>query len=177
MNITKTKIIALGSTAALGVGIAISAASGAYFSASEPMPVSGNTATLSVEVNGAASDATGITFKNIAPGKKLTQSFTVKNTGTVAADVEIGAPISVSGVHGHVSSMAELGQLSAGIVGYGGLKAITGYSGTSTIDLGTLQPNQTRTYTAEVLLDQNAGNDWQGATASGTVTVTLNQAH
>jgi len=174
MNITKTKIVALGSTAAVGLGIAITAASGAYFSASEQMPVSGSTGTLSVMVNGAASNAIGIAFPNLVPGQTQQQVFTVTNTGSVAANVTIGEPITVSSLHGNVQA-ANYGLLSVGVEGHGGLHSILATP--DTISLGELGAGDTGTYTVDVALDSSAGNDWQGASASGTVTVTLDQVH
>lgn len=178
MNITKTKIVALGSTAAVGLGIAITAASGAYFSASEPIQVSGNTGTLSVAVNGSSTDTAALNFANIVPGSTVKQTFTVTNTGTVAADVSIGQPITPKGLHIGDPALPGSGQLDLLSVGVENHTPMTPITATSIpIDLGVLAPNQTVSYTVDVTLDPNATDVWQGTSASGLVTVTLNQVH
>lgn len=161
----------------MGLGIAITAASGAYFSASETMPVAGNTAHLGIMVNGAATDKVGIKFPDLAPGQTEQASFTVTNTGNVAADVTIGTPIHIADVKGDPAllNIGDISLLSVGVENYQPMTSIT--SSPSTISLGQLAAGATGTYTVDVKLDSTAGNDWQSASASGTVTVALEQSH
>jgi hypothetical protein len=150
--------------------------SGANFSASDTGKVTVSTATLDINL----SDANGaqgtfqLDFRNLKPGQVQTQTFTVKNTGSIAGNVSLGNPI--SGISASLAGLngSDLAELKIGVAGYQALTPVTQLTSAS-IDLGSLAAGQSRTYTMQVSLDQAAGNEWQGKSVGATATVTLNQ--
>ena len=164
-----------GGIAAIGVAAALLLVpvSGADFSASDTGDVDVSTATLTLDLSGGSQASGGfdLDFTNLKPGETQTQTFTVKNTGSIAADVSLGGPL--SGVSASLGN-ANPSQLKIGVAGY---KALTPAPqlASGAIDLGSLAAGQERTYTLQVSLDQAAGNEWQGKTIGATATVTLNQ--
>lgn len=176
-NVNKNRFRALG----LGVvGIAAAALlvspSGADFSASDTGRVDVSTATLSLSL----SDAKGsvgtfdLDFTNLKPGQTLTQNITVKNTGSIAANVKIGAPITGTSFSGGSLTATDYSELKVAIPGYQAQVAATAMP--STLNLGTLSAGETKTYPVQISLDQTAGNEWQGVTLGADATVTLAQS-
>lgn len=164
-----------GGVAALGIAAALLLVpvSGADFTASDTGRVDVATATLTLDLSGGSQASGGfdLDFSNLKPGETQTQTFTVKNTGSIAADVSLGGPLTaVSGSIGN----ANPGQLKIGVAGY---KALTPAPqlASGAIDLGSLGSGEQRTYTMQVSLDSAAGNEWQGKTIGATATVTLDQ--
>lgn len=173
----KIRNIAIGGLAAAALGLTLHGAgsTGADFSASHTGNVSVQAGTLTVQLSDA--DNTGtfkLSYPNIKPGDMPYDQFTVKNTGSIPANVKLGMPISVTGYNlGGGQGNANPAQLSASIDGYLAPTSVTSLTGD--IQLGSLQPGESRTYTVRVGLDHNAGNEWQGKSVSADVTVTLNQ--
>ncbi|MGH7217891.1 MAG: hypothetical protein ACREGE_00380 [Candidatus Microsaccharimonas sp.] len=164
-----------GGIAALGVAAALLLVpvSGADFSASDTGRVDVSTATLTLDLSGGSQDSGGfdLDFSNLKPGETQTQNFTVTNTGSIAANVSLGNP--VTGISASIGN-ANANQLEIGVAGY---KALTPAPqlASGSIPLGSLGANESRTYTLQVSLSEDAGNEWQGKTIGATATVTLNQ--
>ncbi len=167
-----------GSAAAVGVAAALLfvPVSGADFSASDTGRVDIATATLSVGLTDAqASVGTfDLDFSNLKPGETQTRTFTVTNTGSIAADVSLGNPI--KDVTGSLTGLSnvDLAELKIGVANYQALTSVTQLT-SGAIDLGSLSAGQSRTYTLQVSLDSSAGNEWQDKSVGATATVTLNQ--
>lgn len=175
-NVKKNVFTALGGSLAVGAvvaGIMLTPAVGADFSASDSGRVDISTATLSIDLgDNKGSEDFDLDFTNLKPSEVQHQTFYVTNTGTIPADVKI------SGYAGDVNSVgagfqaADYNELKIGVSGYSGLNPSTSFS---TLELGSLAPGETRAYSFDVALDQSAGNEWQGASVGGTVTVVLDQ--
>ena len=159
--------------------------SGADFTASDTGNVAINTANLTIELSDA--DNTGtftLNYSDLAPGGSRVDTFTVKNTGSIAADVKFGAPISNTKTNAGADTDLSLLKMSIGDGPTGSISALpnTAYQSEipvsslpSSIDLGALKPGQSRTYSVKVSLDKAAGNEWQNKSLSADVTVTLKQ--
>lgn len=162
----------IGVAGVVAVGLALAApTTGADFSASDTGNVSAQAGTLTIELSDAQNTGTfNLAYPNLAPGETKVDQFTVKNTGSIPADVKIGAPF--SGVVANLGT-ANPSKLLVSIDGY--QAAVSATSLTGNIALGSLAPNQSRTYTVRVGLDSSAGNEWQGKSVATNVTVTLNQ--
>lgn len=162
----------IGVTAIVVAGAVIGAGStGADFTASDSGNVSVQAGTLTVELSDASNVGTfKLDYPNLAPGETKADQFTVKNTGSIPADVQIGAPF--SNVQANLGT-ANPAQLKIGVDGY--QPSTSASSLTGNIQLGSLNPGQARTYTVRVGLDQAAGDEWQGKSVSTDVTVTLKQ--
>lgn len=167
-----------GGIAALGVAAALLfvPVSGADFSATDTGRVDVSTATLTVGLTDSkASNGTfDLDFSNLKPGETQTQTFTVTNTGSIAADVSLGNPISQITASLNGLTAQDLAELKIGVAGHQALTPVTSLTSGS-IDLGLLAAGQSRTYTLQVSLDEAAGNEWQGKSVGATATVTLNQ--
>lgn len=167
----RNSIIGVAGATALGLGLMGAGSTGADFSASDTGNVSIQSGTLTVELSD--SDNVGtfqLSYPNLAPGDEKADKFTVKNTGSIPADVEIGAPF--SNVSANLGA-ANPAKLMVGVDGYQATASAPSLAGN--ISLGSLNPGQSRTYTVRVGLDQSAGNEWQGKSLSTDVTVTLKQ--
>ena len=169
---SKKLVIAAAGAALVGiVGVAGISGTGANFSASDTGNVSVQSGTLTVELSDSNNVGTfNLSYPNLAPGETKVDKFTVKNTGSIAADVKIGAPF--SGVQVNLGN-ANPAKLMVGIDNYQSVVAAPSLAGD--INLGSLNPGQSRTYTVRVGLDASAGNEWQGRSLSTNVTVTLQQ--
>lgn len=176
-SISKKPLVRTGAgIATLGVAAALmfTSVSGADFSASDTGDVSVSTATLSVGLSdGVGSQGTfDLDFVNLKPGETKSQTIVVQNTGSIAADVSLGNPIS-NIVLPQGLTTADLAKLTVAIPGYQNPVAITSLP--ASINLGSLVAGQSRSYTVQIGLASNAGNEWQGKTLGATATVTLNQ--
>jgi len=135
-----------------------------------------STATLSLNL----SDAKGsvgtfdLDFTNLKPGQTLTQNVTVKNTGSIAANVKVGAPITGTSFSGGNLVATDYSELKIGVADYQSPVAVT--SMPTSLNLGSLSAGETKTYKVQVSLDQTAGNEWQGVTLGANATVTLTQS-
>lgn len=169
----RRSVIGLTGAAAIGLAVFGVGSTGADFTASDTGNVSVQTGNLSIELSD--DDATGtfqLAYPNLAPGDTKVDQFTVKNTGSIAADVKIGG-VSLGAQNLNGLTGAQLNLLKASIDGYQATAPVSSLS--STIQLGTLNPGQSRTYTVRVSLDQSAGNEWQNRNIAAGVTVTLSQ--
>lgn len=148
---------------------------GADFTASDTGRVDVQTATLTIELSSPGSTGTfDLDFDNLKPGQVLTQTFKVKNTGSIAANAKLGAPITGASLTGGSLTGADYSELKLGVAGYQAMTSVTALP--STIDLGTLAAGQAKTFTVQVGLDQSAGNEWQDVKVGATATVTLTQS-
>lgn len=171
MSRKKKLVLSVAAIATMGIIGVTSAGTGADFSASDTGSVSAQSGTLTVELSD--SDNTGtfeLSYPNLVPGETKVDQFTVKNTGSVAADVKIGQPF--SGLQLNLGQ-ANANKLMVAIDGYRTQTPVTSLG--NSIDLGSLGAGQSRTYTVRVGLDSSAGNEWQGKTIAANVTVTLQQ--
>lgn len=165
----------IGTVGALGIIAAVLLpGSGANLSASDTGTVNVGTATLTLSLgdDNGSSGTFNLNFPNLKPGQSLTQTFYVKNTGSIQANASIGAPTTGNFTvpSGQNPNPAKL---KAGVDNYLALTPITGLS---TINLGTLNAGETKGFTLRIGLDSSAGNEWQNVHVGGTATVTLNQA-
>lgn len=142
---------------------------GADFTDSDTGTYSVSTGTLDLELSDTDnSDTFELKFENLVPGESKIDRFTVTNAGSVPMDVKLGSPYS--------NQMANLpADTSALKVSIDGYQTAIPFSQFDTVQLGSLNPGKSRTYKLNVSLDQSAGNEWQGKSASGTVTVTGSQ--
>lgn len=165
----------MGGTAAIAAALLFVGAgsTGADFSASDTGNVSINSGTLTVELSDSQNTGTfELSYPNLAPGEMKADKFTVKNTGSLPANVKIsGVNVGANNLSG--LTPAQLGMLKASIDGYKTATPVTAMTGE--IPLGSLAAGQSRTYTVRVGLDQAAGNEWQNRNVAAGVTVTLNQ--
>jgi hypothetical protein len=163
-----------GGIALFGVGglliaaLALAPVSGAYFSDTKTGQATVSTGSLSLElVNG--SRTLDFAFDGIVPGVQQTQTFTVKNAGTVAGAMrfDMGAVTTQTG------QSLSLRSLHYAVDGEG---FSTGFDGNgASVDLGIFQAGQSKTFSIDAILDSAAGNDWQGVVATNSATVTLTQ--
>lgn len=169
---TRNAIVAVAGTAAIGLAVFGVGSTGADFSASDSGTFSTQSGTLTVELSDATNTGTfDLAYPNLAPGETKLDTFVVKNTGSIPADVKIS---NVGGAN-NLSDLTSVqrSMLKASIDGYLAATPITSLPGSTA--LGSLNPGQSRTYKVRIGLDQAAGNDWQGRNTSATVTVTLAQ--
>lgn len=169
---SRTKKFLVGGMGAGAIALALLVpTTGADFSASDTGSVEATTGTLTVELNDADNVGTfQLSYPNLAPGQVKVDKFTVKNTGSIPADVVIGQPFSNVAVNLGVANPSKL------LVSVDGYQVqVPATSLTGNLSLGSLNPGQSRTYTVRVGLDQSAGNEWQGKSLSTDVTVSLKQ--
>ena len=164
----------IGVAGVVAVGLALSApTTGADFSASDTGTVSIQSGNLTVELSDSNSVGTfDLDFDNLAPGETKVDQFTVKNTGSIPADVKLGG-ISLGANNFAGLTGPQLNMLKAGIDGYQASASVPSLTGV--MQLGELNPGQSRTYTVRVGLDQVAGNEWQNRHVAAGLTVTLAQ--
>ncbi|MDN5274140.1 MAG: hypothetical protein JWP06_41 [Candidatus Saccharibacteria bacterium] len=177
-RISRKKLIGIvvAGLAALGIATALVLPStGADFTASDIGTVNVSTATLSLSLSddSGSSGTFDLNFTNLAPGAQQVRNFYVKNTGSIAANVKIGNPVSGVVFTAPAGQTPDPAQLKFGVDGYLALTPATSI-GTS-IPLGSIGAGETKGYTLRVSLDQAAGNNWQGVSVGATATVTLNQ--
>jgi hypothetical protein len=172
----RVTVAVISTLAAAGIAVAVLApSSGADFSASDTGSVHVATATLDLSLSDDNHTGTfDANFVNLAPGHANWQAktFTVKNTGSITANVKVGGPL--SGLTYNVPAAADPAKLKFQVDGYQALTSVAGLP--SSINLGQLGAGQQRTYVLRVELDASAGNEWQNANLGVTATVTLNQA-
>lgn len=170
---TRNAIVAVAGTAAIGLAVFGVGSTGADFSASDTGTVSIQSGTLTVELSDSTNVGTfDLSYQNLAPGETKLDTFTVKNTGTIPADVKIsGVSVGANNLSGLTGPQLQM--LKASVDGY--LVATPALSLPGSIALGSLNPGQSRTYKVRIGLDQAAGNEWQGRNFTSTVPVTLAQ--
>lgn len=174
MRLTKrVKAITVAILAAAGLGLVFMPTSGADFTASDTGSITAQTGNLSLNLSDGSNTGTfALNFANLKPGDSKTASFTVKNTGSIAAKVSLDQPIT-NAVVPNIGA-AELAKMRVGVDNYAAPAPVT--SLTSGFNLGALNAGQSRTYTVRVELDSSAGNVWQDRTVSATGTVWLKQS-
>jgi hypothetical protein len=154
-------------------GVLATAPSGANFTASGQGAASVETANLHMALgdNHGSSNTFNLTYANLAPGDDKTDTFTVKNTGSVDAEVtvSVGPLKSLSG------SPDNINQFKIGIDNVLPLTPVATALAHQPIDLGPLAAGPTQTYTVHAALDFAADNTWQDFKASTAVQVTLTQ--
>lgn len=176
---TKRRGIIAGAMVAIGaalLGAALFApASGAYFTATSNGSADVKAANLSLDLGDAhgSQHTFALQFNNLAPGAELTDQFTVKNSGSITADVS--ATATVTGRNGQAAALNQdqLNQLQFYVEGFSGWQSFSNASAT----LGSLPSGSSYTYTVHVRLDPNADNSWQNAEVVATIPVTLTQQH
>jgi hypothetical protein len=117
-------------------------------------------------------------FGNVLPGKPVTRDFTVTNTGTSPAMQIFGQPL--KNQIGNVDKVKpeNIGLMYTAITGPNGevIQPLTPMSQLDPyVNLGVLGVGETRTYTVTVLLDEEAGEDWEDVWFAATHTLTATQ--
>lgn len=165
------RFIAGGSAVAIAAALLLVPATGADFSASGQGRVDVNTATLSVALSDIDTPVgIDLDFMNLKPGETQSQTFKVTNTGSIAADVNMGSRSNTT----FSVPASELSELKLGIVNY--LEPISFPPPLNgSVDLGSLNPGQSRNYTMQFSLASSAGNEWQGQTVGFDFLIVLNQ--
>jgi len=160
---------------ALVGAVAVMSTSGADFTASDNGHASVHTATLSLDLG----DANGwqgtfnLNYDDLTPGQIQSQTFYVKNTGSIPASVSL-TNRTTSNTAGATLTGNDWEEFKSGVDGYSGMvKSNVGLNA----DLGILQPGEQRGYNLLMGLDSTAGNEWQGVGIGTNVVVTLNQLH
>jgi hypothetical protein len=172
----KAKVAGI-SVAAVAAGALLIGAvgSGATWSASDTGNVDIKTATLNLSLtdNGGSAGTFNLNYANLAPGQQQTQVFYVTNTGTIPAVAKLGQPVTPTSIDLTGLTAAEVGQLTVGVDGVANPVSITSLP--ASFDLGTLQPNETKTVTLRVGLDRGADESWMNKHVAANATVTLTQ--
>lgn len=181
---SKKKFAITGLALAAVVGIGLIPATGAYFSASDNGSAKVSMATLSVDLGDNAHGLEGTfhaNFDNLAPGGSASQTFYVKNTGSIPATVHLkqnvqsfagGPDWPATGTSAHAQ---EVQKLKSAVDGYSGW--VRAWNQALNADLGVLQPGEQKAYTLMFALDSDAGNMWQGLQVGANVVITLDQLH
>lgn len=165
----------------IGIGLAAGAlaaavgGSGAYFTDQQSLHVTGSTGSLSILVDGVSNNTAALAFGEINPGMTVDRTFTVKNNGSVAADISIGSPSAMSGTW-NVTTAAQKPMMSVGIKGFLADTPLT-QLGSGPVQLGSIPAGASYTYTVEAVLSPAANDEWQNASGSATVQVIANQHH
>lgn len=178
----------LGGIATIG---AASAAAGAgtmaYFSDTESS--TGNTVsagTLDLKADGGDSAVTTVSVGNAAPGDSNSGSTTLKNSGSIAGSVDLvfGSASNSEGDNpeseGDTSSPGDLGAVLEVTVSVGGTQVRSGtfnsvFDGSEAESNVALAAGGSKDLTIDWSLPTSAGNDIQGDSVSGDITIQLNQ--
>ena len=148
----------------------------AAFTDTKPASVDISTATLTLGVSDADNSGTiDLDFNNLKPGDLKTQSFNVRNDGTIAGTVNVG-----SGFTDSVSPSNPNVTYQNLRVGAGAASGSIALSASNALpaggwDLGVLQPGEQKTFFFDVKLGAGAGNEWKGQSFGGNIPVTLTQ--
>jgi hypothetical protein len=163
--------VGLGMAAFLGLGVF--GASGAIFNDVDTARVDINTATVVLGVSDADNSGTiDLDFNNLKPGQLLTQSFNVRNDGTIPATAYLGSNFTNS----TPAENLDYSKLRVGVGTTSGQIALTSVTNLPAgWDLGVLAPGETKTFVVDVKLGGDAGNEWQGKVFGGNLPVTLTQ--
>lgn len=165
-------IIALGMSGMLFAASMLAPASGAYFFSSKDGHATITTPSLDLSLaNGDGSSPNGsfdLGFNDLVPGSMNQQTFTVTNTGSIPGNLYLYSSAQASGPNNF-----DLNQLHYGVDNFGSIPLTPTF--TDPVSLGTLQANESRTYSITAQLDALAGNEWQGVTVSNTLEVALQQ--
>jgi spore coat-associated protein N len=138
---------------------AIALASGASFTSSSANAASTYATGTLTQSNSRANEAI-FTGTNLKPGDTVTGSVTIENTGTLAADFRL----TETATNGFVDPSRLQLQIRED-----GDSIFSGTFGTAdTIDLGTFEAGESRTYLYTAKLAQDAPNAEQGRTASAS---------
>lgn len=179
----KVRFTAIGALVAGALAIVAFAAvpSGATFNASQTGRIDASSATVNVSLSDpyGHSGTFHLVFNNVRPNTNdatndsaVTQTFYVRNTGSIPAVATVGVPISnVNAGSGLTAS--DYQKLLVGING-GAMVPVT--SMPSAVNLGVLNPGQVIAVPVKMTLVKAAGNEWQGKVLGADVTVTLTQA-
>lgn len=175
--------IAVTGAAAAGAG----AGTMAYFSDTEDS--TGNTVsagTLDLTVDGSDSEQTTVSVGDVAPGESGSGSTTLRNTGTIDGSVDLVFS-SASNLEGDnpdsetdTSSPGDLGGVLQVTVSVGSTQVLSGtfnsvFDGSEADSNVALAASSSKDLTIDWSLPSTAGNDIQGDSVSGDITIQLNQ--
>lgn len=171
-RVKKSSFIVVGVSGALIAAAAVAPVSGAWFFDARTGTGHVSSGTLNLSVTGQDTNSGSLNFEAdaLAPGTSSTETYTVTNTGTVAGTAQFQMDQTVTN-----GGSADVSQVSY-TVSDDQTSATLGSTGGS-VDLGTLQGGESRTFTLSATLDSHAGNEWQGINASNNIAVTLTQVH
>jgi len=175
-SMTRTKKFGIGAALVAAAVVVFGGAtlSNSYFSDGDTARVDINTATLSLGVSDADNSGTiDLDFNNLAPQQLISQSFTVRNDGTIPGYVKIGSNFSNSTPANPALNYNELRVAVGTVAGQTPLTPVTQLP--ASWDLGVLQPGESKTFVFDVKLGGSAGNEWQGQSFGGNIPVTLTQ--
>lgn len=187
-NVELTRRRVLGGLATIG---AASAAAGAgtmaYFSDTESS--TGNTVsagTLDLKAAGGDGEVTTVRISDVAPGDSGSGTTTLKNDGSIAGSVDLvfGSASNGEGTNpeseGDTSSPGDLGDVLDVTVSVGERIVRSGkfnsvFDGTEADSNVGLSAGGSKNLTIDWTLPSSAGNEVQGDSVSGEITVQLNQ--
>lgn len=98
---------------------------------------------------------------NLVPSSSIIKTFTVKNVG--GSQVTVGISGTETSDPGNLSDKITLVISSDGsdLYGVGGTKTLSNFYSDGEIQLATLDPNQSKTFTMTTTLDSTLGNEYQ----------------
>jgi len=168
-RVKKGSIVALGISGVLALAAMLAPASGAWYFDTREGHSTVSIASFGLNVEGEHSGAFNFDFNNLSPGFGQAETFSVANTGSLTGYLTMyGDDLQAPGL-----TNDDMSHLSFYIQGYGYLQPQ--YGQMATLDLGSLQPDETRTYSLIVSLDDSVGSEWQGATIANTMNISLAQ--
>lgn len=162
----------LGLTGVFVVASLLAPVSGAYFIDAKSGHVTTTTKTLSLTLAGDGTNQAGfdLAFDDLVPGQSSTDSFVVENTGAIDGH----AMLSVHDLQLVDVGNEDLHHLTYWVEGFGTLPYDQGQG--AFLDLGTIPAGQAITLNIRATLDETAGNEWQNATVSSAMEISLSQA-
>jgi len=165
---------------AIGVGAAVVLAglmfgpvTGADFEDHESVPAAGSTATLNLTLSGDGPSGAveELDFTNLVPGETRSERVTLKNDGSIPGE----ATLHVTNPDGTNVPTDKLNLLKVGTAEKGLMTPDQLLESGGVIELGELQPGETKQVTVQVSLDRSAGRDWQGVTFGADTVFVLKQ--
>ena len=161
MTSTRRKILVPLST--LLAASAIAVGSGATFTSTTSQAVSGYATGTLAMVNDKANEAV-FAGQNLEPGKSLTGSVTITNSGTLSADMQLVEKETLN-----TFADPELLTVTVTEIGASDARTVVAHKelgAVGAVDLGTFAAGEKRTYDFVVTLAEAADNDNQGKTAT-----------
>lgn len=154
--------------------VAIGAATGVFLFSSAPKYTS-DTSPVTVKVNPLAEDPSkefDLGYANLTPGKRVSRTISVTNTGRVAARAVLSEPVyDVKFTVPVGQKVPDASKLKYSVNGYPEERGFG--DALHLIPLDFLKPGETRDYTLWVKLDESAGSGYSGALITTSARMTL----
>lgn len=161
---TRNRILTGLAAATLAIGgIALATApSGAWFSDTKAATAKAQTGHAAIKLSDAGHSATCVLdFGTVNPGHSATATCTVENTGTTPLKItlsDVNMPTVVAPHSTPVNTIDDT-KYFVGIDGYLSDTALSAFA--TPVDLGALNPGDSRTYTAKFTVSETVGNEGQ----------------